>query len=90
MIRRPQVEPHQHEERREEALGLTERQMEEKTQRQRGASVVNVAAGYAGEDDLDVGVVSNRWTSRWGNGMVQPFDSRRTLILSIVSNLRPQ
>ena len=36
VIRRPQVEPHQHEERREEALGLTERQMEEKTERQGG------------------------------------------------------
>ncbi len=36
VIRRPKVEPHQHEERREKALGLTERQMEEKTQRQGG------------------------------------------------------
>ena len=36
MIRRPKVEPHEHEERREEALGLTKRQIEEKTQRQGG------------------------------------------------------
>ena len=36
VIRRLKVQPHQHEERREKALGLTERQMEEKTQRQGG------------------------------------------------------
>ncbi len=36
VIRRPKVEPHEHEGRREEALGLTKRQMEEKTQRQGG------------------------------------------------------
>ena len=36
VIRRPKVEPHQHEERREKALCLTERQMEEQTQRQGG------------------------------------------------------
>ena len=36
MIRRPKVESHQHEERREKALCLTEREMEEKTQRQGG------------------------------------------------------
>ena len=33
-IGRPQIEPHQYEERREKTLGLTERQMEEKTPRQ--------------------------------------------------------
>ena len=36
VIRRPKVESHQHEERREKALCLTEREMEEKTQRQGG------------------------------------------------------
>ena len=36
VIRRPKVEPHQHEEGREKALCLTERQMEEKAQRQGG------------------------------------------------------
>jgi hypothetical protein len=36
VIRRPKIELHEHEERREEALGLTKRQMEEKTQRQGG------------------------------------------------------
>ena len=36
MIRRPKVESHQHEERREKARCLTEREMEEKTQRQGG------------------------------------------------------
>ena len=36
VIRRPKVEPHQPEQRREEALGLTERQMKKETQRQSG------------------------------------------------------
>ena len=36
VVRRPKVEPHEHEERREKALGLTERQMEEQSQRQGG------------------------------------------------------
>ena len=36
VIRRPKVESHQHEERREKARCLTEREMEEKTQRQGG------------------------------------------------------
>ena len=36
VIRRPQVESHQPEGRREKTLGLTERQMEEQTQRQSG------------------------------------------------------
>ena len=36
VIRRPKVESHQHEERREKALCLTEREMDEKTQRQGG------------------------------------------------------
>ena len=36
VIRRPKVEPHEHEERREESFGLTKRQMEEKTHRQGG------------------------------------------------------
>ena len=36
MIRRPKVESHQHEERREKARCLTEREMAEKTQRQGG------------------------------------------------------
>ena len=36
VIRRPKVESHQHEERREKALCLTAREMEEKTQRQGG------------------------------------------------------
>ena len=34
VIGHPQIEPHQYEERREKTLGLPERQMEEKTQRQ--------------------------------------------------------
>ena len=48
VIRQPKVESHQHEERREKARCLTEREMEEKTQRGVGALIQRGGRAVAG------------------------------------------